>query len=121
LACEYLLEECAIFTQLCRDGWELVVYPGSIRTLAEIAEGRLRKVPEPIKAMVCVALKLKRGNLFLAESGEYAYAAQAEEHEHPEPDPGDDGCQGASRRAYGMRPYSAKWWGGGSSGRASSW
>ncbi len=85
-ACDYLLEESAIFTQLCREGWELLVYPGSIAMFSAIAEGRFPEVPDPIKRLVHVALKLKRGSLFFAESTEYPYPALPDDHVHADSD-----------------------------------
>ena len=60
LAITYLLEESALFTCLAKEGWTVIVYPGSIRTFEEISEGLHPEVPEPLKQMVWVSLRLKQ-------------------------------------------------------------
>lgn len=74
---EYLVEESALFTVLCEQGWDALVYPGAIKTFVEIAEGRIPGVPEPLQKLVFVALRLNRGGLYFADSPERADAAQA--------------------------------------------
>lgn len=74
---EYLIEESALFTVLCEQGCEALVYPGAIKTFVEIAEGRIPDVPEPLQKLVFVALRLNRGGLYFADSPEHADAAQA--------------------------------------------
>ena len=60
LAIDYLLEESAIFTCLAEDGWSVFVYPGSIKTFEEIAEGVHPEVPFFLKKMIWVSLRLKK-------------------------------------------------------------
>ncbi|WP_287254789.1 tRNA-dependent cyclodipeptide synthase [Moorena sp. SIO4E2] len=60
LAITYLLEESAVFTCLAKEGWPVFVYPGSIKTFEEIAEGLHPEVPLPLKQMIWVSLRLKR-------------------------------------------------------------
>ncbi len=60
LSTTYLLEESALFTCLVKQGWSVFVYPGSIRTFEEIPEGLHPQVPEPLKQMVWVTLRLKQ-------------------------------------------------------------
>jgi CRP/FNR family cyclic AMP-dependent transcriptional regulator len=64
MATLYLLEESAIFALMNRDGWPVLVYPGSIRTFQDIAEGRFPGVPEHLGSLVFVSLRLNRTGLF---------------------------------------------------------
>jgi tRNA-dependent cyclodipeptide synthase len=57
---EYLLEEMALVTCLVADGWPMMVYPGSIDSFVEIAEGRHPALPEALQAFQFVALHLKK-------------------------------------------------------------
>lgn len=74
---EYLIEESALFTVLCEQGWDVLVYPGAIKTFVDIAEGQIPNIPEPLRKLVFVALRLNRGGLYFADSPEHADAAQA--------------------------------------------
>jgi len=58
LAHEYLLEEIALFACLAEDGWPVLVYPGSIDSIVEVAEGRHPAVPAPLRALRFIALWL---------------------------------------------------------------
>lgn len=60
LAIDYLLEESALFTCLAEEGWPVFVYPGSIKTFEEIAEGLHPEVPFFLKHMIWVSLRLKQ-------------------------------------------------------------
>lgn len=60
LAREYLLEEVALFACFAADGWSTLVYPGSINSISEIAEGRFPTLPAPLKALQFISLKLDR-------------------------------------------------------------
>jgi tRNA-dependent cyclodipeptide synthase len=60
LAINYLLEESALFTCLAEEGWCVFVYPGSIKTFEEIAEGLHPGVPFFLKQMIWVSLRLKQ-------------------------------------------------------------
>lgn len=60
LGTTYLLEESALFTCLVKEGWPVFVYPGSIKSLEEIAEGLHPEVPEPLKQIIWVSLRLKK-------------------------------------------------------------
>ncbi|NEO76597.1 tRNA-dependent cyclodipeptide synthase [Moorena sp. SIO4G3] len=60
LAITYLLEESAVFTCLGKEGWPVFVYPGSIKTFEEIAEGLHPEVPLPLKQMIWVSLRLDK-------------------------------------------------------------
>ncbi len=62
LATTYLLEESALFTCLAKEGWLTFVYPGAIKTFEEISEGLHPEVPEPLKQMIWVSLRLKKRN-----------------------------------------------------------
>lgn len=64
MATLYLLEESAIFALMNRDGWPALVYPGSIRTFQDIAEGLFPGVPEHLKSLVFVSLRLNRTGLY---------------------------------------------------------
>jgi tRNA-dependent cyclodipeptide synthase len=58
LAHDYLLEEIALFACLAEDGWPVLVYPGSIDSIIEVAEGRHPGVPAPLGALQFIALWL---------------------------------------------------------------
>jgi len=58
LAHEYLLEEIALFACLAEDGWPVLVYPGSIDSIIEVAEGRFPALPAPLRALQFIALWL---------------------------------------------------------------
>lgn len=69
---DYLVEECAAMTVLGEDGWDVHVYPGAIKTFESICEGDIPEVPDALKNMVFVALRLTRGGLYFAENAEDA-------------------------------------------------
>ena len=58
LANEYLLEEIALFACLAEDGWPVLVYPGSIDSIIEVAEGRHPTLPAPLRTLQFIALWL---------------------------------------------------------------
>ncbi|WP_426563383.1 tRNA-dependent cyclodipeptide synthase [Dapis sp. BLCC M172] len=62
LAITYLFEESAINACLVKEGWQVFVYPGSIKTFEEISEGLYPEVPEALKQMIWVSLRLKKRN-----------------------------------------------------------
>ncbi|NEO30344.1 MAG: tRNA-dependent cyclodipeptide synthase [Symploca sp. SIO3C6] len=60
LSTNYFFEESALNACLVKAGWLVFVYPGSIKTFEEISEGLHPEVPEPLKQMIWVSLRLKR-------------------------------------------------------------
>ncbi len=66
LATTYLLEESALCSCLVKEGWLTFVYPGSIKTFEEISEGLHPEIPEALKQMIWVSLRLRKRN---AKSG----------------------------------------------------
>ncbi len=60
LAITYLLEESALFTYLAQNGYPIFVYPGSIRTFEEIAEGLHPQVPSFLQQIIWISLRLKK-------------------------------------------------------------
>ena len=60
LSITYLLEESALSVYFVKGGWSVFVYPGSIKMFEEISEGLHPEVPEPLKQMIWVSLRLKR-------------------------------------------------------------
>jgi tRNA-dependent cyclodipeptide synthase len=58
IAREYLIEEIALLACLAADGWPALVYPGSIDSIVEIAEGRFPMLPAPLKDLRFIALWL---------------------------------------------------------------
>jgi len=58
LAHDYLLEEVALFACLAEDGWPVLVYPGSIDSIVEVAEGRHPGLPAPLRMLRFIALWL---------------------------------------------------------------
>lgn len=55
----YFLEEFAIFSCLVRDGCDVMVYPGTFSTLAEIAEGHFPDAPKALQSLTTVSLCIK--------------------------------------------------------------
>ena len=62
IAREYLLEEIALFACFAADGWPALVYPGSIDSIVEVAEGRFPALPAPLQAFQFIALWLDAKN-----------------------------------------------------------
>jgi tRNA-dependent cyclodipeptide synthase len=60
MSCRYLLEELAVICCLSQDSPCTFVYPGSLTILAEIAEGKHPCVPECLRNIDYIELKLKR-------------------------------------------------------------
>ncbi|NEO63566.1 MAG: tRNA-dependent cyclodipeptide synthase [Moorea sp. SIO1F2] len=60
LGITYLLEESALNACLVKQGWLVVVYPGSIKTFEDISEGLHPEVPLPLQQMIWVSLRLKK-------------------------------------------------------------
>ncbi|AUX45937.1 uncharacterized protein SOCE26_074390 [Sorangium cellulosum] len=60
IAHAYLLEEIALFACLGQDGWSTLVYPGSIDSIVEIAEGRFPELPAPLRSLRYIALRPDR-------------------------------------------------------------
>jgi tRNA-dependent cyclodipeptide synthase len=58
IAHEYLLEEIALLACFAEDGFPVLVYPGSIDSIVEIAEGRFPALPAPLRALGFIALWL---------------------------------------------------------------
>ncbi|GHF58589.1 hypothetical protein GCM10010218_44880 [Streptomyces mashuensis] len=56
---EYFLEEFAIFACLRQRGLPVMVYPGSFRTLSEIARGLHPGAPQELRDLIVVSLHLK--------------------------------------------------------------
>lgn len=56
---DYFLEEFAIFACLRQQGTQVMVYPGSFSTLAEIAEGQHPDAPRELRDLVVVSLNLR--------------------------------------------------------------
>jgi tRNA-dependent cyclodipeptide synthase len=64
LAINYLLEESALFGCLSQEGWLMFVYPGSIKTFQDIAEGKHPEVPQCLRKLSFLALRLNKGGLY---------------------------------------------------------
>lgn len=60
LGITYLLEESALNACLVKQGWLVVVYPGSIKTFEDISEGLHPEVPLPLQQMILVRLRLRK-------------------------------------------------------------
>ncbi|MBP2168676.1 tRNA-dependent cyclodipeptide synthase [Erwinia toletana] len=56
---EYFLEEFAIFACLAREGIDVMIYPGTFSSLADIAEGKFRGVSKDLEQLKFVSLRLK--------------------------------------------------------------
>jgi tRNA-dependent cyclodipeptide synthase len=59
LSSRYLLEELAVISCLAQEGSCTFVYPGSLTILEEIADGKHPGVPEPLRTIDYIELKLK--------------------------------------------------------------
>jgi hypothetical protein len=47
-----------LFACLAEDGWPVLVYPGSIDSIIEVAEGRHPTLPAPLRALGFISLWL---------------------------------------------------------------
>ncbi|MCU5771215.1 tRNA-dependent cyclodipeptide synthase [Erwiniaceae bacterium BAC15a-03b] len=56
---DYFLEEFAIFACLAREGIDVMVYPGTFSSLADIAEGKFPGVSTDLEQVKFVSLRLK--------------------------------------------------------------
>ncbi|WP_437614697.1 hypothetical protein [Erwinia sp. V71] len=56
---DYFLEEFAIFSCLVADGVNVMVYPGTFSSLADIAEGRFPGIVPQLEQLIFVSLRLK--------------------------------------------------------------
>ena len=54
----YLIEEVVLLSCLADDGWPVLVYPGSIDSIVEIAEGRHPELPVPLHGLRFISLRL---------------------------------------------------------------
>jgi hypothetical protein len=61
---DYLLEESALFSCLVDAGMPVFVYPGAIKTFQRISEGEFAQVPESLRKLVFVALRLEKAGLY---------------------------------------------------------
>jgi len=59
-SCDYLLEEFAVFACLQARGIPVMVYPGSLSTLAEISEGHHPGICPELRGLTVVELRIKR-------------------------------------------------------------
>nr|VFK65761.1 MAG: hypothetical protein BECKUNK1418G_GA0071005_106921 [Candidatus Kentron sp. UNK]VFK71559.1 MAG: hypothetical protein BECKUNK1418H_GA0071006_107121 [Candidatus Kentron sp. UNK] len=57
---DYFLEEFAVFACLQQQGLPVVIYPGSLGTLAEIAAGAHPGALRELRDFIVVSLRLKR-------------------------------------------------------------
>ncbi|MDJ0714210.1 MAG: tRNA-dependent cyclodipeptide synthase [Prochloraceae cyanobacterium] len=60
MSCTYLLEELAICAYLVQYGLSVIIYPGSWGTIGEIVEGHHPDVPDCLKRIIPVSLRLRR-------------------------------------------------------------
>ena len=70
IATSYLLEESALFSVLCEQGWPIVVYPGSIESIEGLCERRFAAAPQPLRQLAFAALSLRKRGLFFADGSE---------------------------------------------------
>ncbi|MCP3942872.1 MAG: tRNA-dependent cyclodipeptide synthase [Desulfobacteraceae bacterium] len=59
-ALNYILEETTLITCLCAEDSYIFVYPGSIKSFIDIAEGVVTNIPKPLLKLVFISLRLKR-------------------------------------------------------------
>lgn len=67
IARAYLIEESALFCVLEEMGWPVLVYPGSIASIADLCEGRFAGTPAPLTRMAFVSLDLRKRGLHFAD------------------------------------------------------
>lgn len=67
IAHDYLIEESALFCCLEEMGWPVLVYPGSIDSIAQLCEGKFADTPEPLKRMAFLSLDLRKRGLYFAD------------------------------------------------------
>lgn len=67
IAKDYLIEESALFCVLEEMGWPVLVYPGSIASIADLCEGRFPATPAPLTRMAFVSLDLRKRGLHFAD------------------------------------------------------
>lgn len=67
IARDYLLEEAALFCLLQEDGWPVLIYPGSIDSIADLCEGRFPGTPEPLTRLAFLSLALRKRGLYFAD------------------------------------------------------
>ncbi|TAE54075.1 MAG: tRNA-dependent cyclodipeptide synthase [Nostocales cyanobacterium] len=60
MSCQYLLEEIAIFACLVKYGLSIVIYPGSLGIFQELVLGNYPDIPDCLKHIIYVYLRLKR-------------------------------------------------------------
>jgi tRNA-dependent cyclodipeptide synthase len=67
IARSYLIEESALFCCLEEMGWPVLVYPGSIDSIADLCDGRFAGTPEPLTRMAFLSLDLRKRGLYFSD------------------------------------------------------
>jgi tRNA-dependent cyclodipeptide synthase len=61
IAADYLLEETALTACLLKQGYTVLFYPGAIKSFEDMIEGVFPGVPDELRRVVFVSVRLKRG------------------------------------------------------------
>lgn len=63
----YLMEEAALFACLQEQGWNCLVYPGSIDSIADLVCGKFPQAPSPLQKLTFASLDLRQKGLYFAD------------------------------------------------------
>lgn len=67
IAADYLIEESALFCCLEEMGWPVLVYPGSIDSIADLCEGKFAGAPEALARLAFLSLDLRKRGLYFSD------------------------------------------------------
>jgi tRNA-dependent cyclodipeptide synthase len=67
IASAYLIEESALFCCLEEMGWPVLIYPGSIDSIADLCEGRFAGAPEALARLAFLSLELRKRGLYFTD------------------------------------------------------
>ena len=65
LTVNYFIEESALFTCLCDEQMNVLIYPGTIKPLEIISNGQIEGVPNSIKELIQVRVNLNHKGMFI--------------------------------------------------------
>lgn len=69
LSCQYVLEELAETCYMISKGYSVLVYPGSLTIFQQISNGFFEGLPNELKQLINIGLRLKRRGKKLAQAG----------------------------------------------------
>ncbi len=71
ISANYFVEESAIFTCLCEDNWHVLIYPGTIKPLQILSEGKIANVPKSMLKLTQIRLNLKKKIPYISSTEQY--------------------------------------------------